>query len=185
MPIAIGMLAACGFATGPPASPVPASSAHPHLVSYTRINGNCVPKAQPLVISNGNAANTRHASDLPSVHRDVTGAAVLWLPGTRTKPCRSAITHVPGPTARKIARLIDTARPFPRRPVSCGLDDNASVVLYLISPPRTTQIVTLRPTGCLIIQASGFRARYLPVAVMSALARYAPEGWAADLRHGV
>lgn len=70
--------------------------------------------------------------------------------------------------------------------MSCGSDDGTEVWLYL-RPRHTDRVekVVLQPDGCLTVDADGLRPRYLPEAVMRALAPYAPPGWARYLRRGV
>lgn len=130
--------------------------------------------------------NSSPASPVLAVSTQVVGATAFWLPGAQGTPCHSVRTAIPAAPARKVAGLINAAKPFPAGEMSCGLDDGTQVWLYL-RPARAhgTQKLILTPDGCLTIRADGLWPRWLPEAVMRTLAPYAPPGWTAYLHHGV
>ena len=132
------------------------------------------------------ATRQQDSSALPRVSTHLLGATAFWLPGAQGTPCRSVRTAIPAAPARRIAVLINNASAILDGTMNCGADDGTRVWLYLHPVHvRGGQKLTLAPVGCLLIGADGFRDRFLPEAVMRALAPFAPSGWRAYLHNGV
>lgn len=161
--------------------------ARPFAFSEHRSSGGgrvCVTRVPGIENRGQHRGRTTRA--LPEVDATVSGATVFWLPGFQGTPCHSVRTDIPKSTTGRIAASIDKAPPFPAGPMSCGMDDRTQVWVYFhLSGRKRVQLVRLLPDGCLTASADGLWPRRLPVAVMRALAPYAPPGWSAYLDNGV